>query len=288
MEGSTKSSLLATYRKIMRPLARILLRYGVSFGEFVEVAKLSFVEVAVRDFKVPGKKTTQSRIAIITGLTRKEVSRVIRESDRLDKYSQSKLNRVARVISGWHTDNEFTGPYGLPRELRFDQGGHGDFVSLVKKFSGDMPARAMLDELQRVGAIEEIDHGWYRILTRTYIPATLSAENIERFGSTIEQFIETVDYNLEQKKTGNTLFERKVIPDNGLLEQDMAAFDEFIKDRGQGFLYEVDNWISTRNKPNPEKGEKAVTTGIGLYHYIDKAIEDKSLKEIYGGEDDEE
>ena len=288
MEGTAKKDLYAAFRKILRPLVRILLRNGVAFGEFSEVAKATYVEVAARDFKVPGKRTTRARVAVITGLTRKDVTRVIKDEDKFSDENPSKSNRVSRVLFGWHSDSEFTGPYGLPRELRFDTGGVADFSSLVRKFSGDMPARAVLDELLRVGAVEEIDHGWYRILTKTYIPEMMSAENVEILGSTIEQFVETVDFNLMKEAAGKGRFERKVVPDNGLLPQDVPAFDEFIRERGQNFLDEIDNWIASRRKPRPEQGDKWTITGVGVYHYVDRQIDQKPIKEILGADDEQQ
>jgi hypothetical protein len=73
-EDSLRLGLLSAYRKLMQPLVRILVRKGVSFAELSEVLKSVFVEVADRDFVIPGRRTSQSRVAILTGLTRKEVS----------------------------------------------------------------------------------------------------------------------------------------------------------------------------------------------------------------------
>ena len=66
--------------------------------------KTVFVEVAARDFDLPDRKTSLSRIAILTGLTRKEVAKQqeILRSGALDV--DSNLNRVIRVLEGWHSD----------------------------------------------------------------------------------------------------------------------------------------------------------------------------------------
>ena len=74
-DDSLTLGLLSAYRKLLQPLVRILIRQGISYGELSEILKGVFVEVADRDFGLPGRKISQSRIAIITGLTRKEVAR---------------------------------------------------------------------------------------------------------------------------------------------------------------------------------------------------------------------
>ena len=143
MVRSVKRDLLAGFRRILRPLVRILLRNGVNFLEFAEVAKAAYVEVAAMDFPVSDRRMSQSRIAIVTGLSRKEVARVIADEGKDYSEDESKFNRVIRVLAAWHMDSEFTGPYGIPLELDFENDpGKPSFQTLVRKHSGDMPARA--------------------------------------------------------------------------------------------------------------------------------------------------
>ena len=156
MTDSLRIGLLSAFRKLLQPLVRILLRRGISFAELSEVLKSVFVEVADRDFDIPGRRMSQSRVAILTGLSRKEVAKQKAILDSGNALSfVSNLNRVLRVLSGWHADPEFTGPYGLPLELPFESATSASFVDLVRKYSGDMSPRAMLDELLRVGPVED-------------------------------------------------------------------------------------------------------------------------------------
>ena len=174
----------------MQPLVRILVRHGVSYNEFNEVLKNVFVEVAERDFGIPGRKPSQSRIAILTGLTRKEVAKrkAILQGDA-EIEDVSNLNRVTRVLLGWHTDADYTGPYGIPLELSFDSTNGVSFTALVREYSGDMAPRAMLDELLRVGAVEKAAAGTLKILTRAYVPESLHADALERLGGVISSFV---------------------------------------------------------------------------------------------------
>ena len=111
---NVKQALLAAYRHLLTPLVRILLRNGISYLEFAEVARQVFVDVAGRDFTLPKRKISLSRIAIMTGLSRKEVARLAREGTHSKRTTQDgELNRVGRVLQGWYTDSEFTGPYGV-------------------------------------------------------------------------------------------------------------------------------------------------------------------------------
>ena len=166
MSNSVKPGLLSAFRVLLRPLVRILLRHGISFAEFSEIVKSVYVEVAVTEFKVAGKRGTKSRIAVMSGLTRKDVSRVIELAGAENDGNRSNLNRVARVLAGWHTDPDFIGPYGMPLEIRYEEGelSAANFSTLVRRYSGDMSPRSMLDELMRVGAVVETEPGWLKVL----------------------------------------------------------------------------------------------------------------------------
>ena len=271
MSDAVRLGLLSAYRKLLQPLVRILLRNGVSFGEFSEILKNVFVEVAERDFGMPERKTSQSRIAILTGLTRKEVAKqkaILDSGEALNLVSN--LNRVTRVLVGWHTDPEFTGPYGMPLELPFDTNGSPSFVALVRKHSGDMAPRAMLDELLRVGAIERLGTGAFKVLMRAYIPETfLHPDALQRFGEVVRDFISTYEFNIG-KKPGFGRFERIVFADDGLREELLSAFDALIRAKGQSLLVELDNWISAQESSPGVRNrtKKKVRTGVGIYHFV--------------------
>jgi hypothetical protein len=274
MIESVRVNLLSAYRVLMQPLVRILIRNGVSYGEFSEVLRNVFVEVAERDFGIPGRKPSQSRVAILTGLTRKEVAKQKAILDGEGALGEpGNLNRVTRVLLGWHTDSDYTGPYGVPIELPFDaKQGTVSFTDLVRRYSGDMAARAMLDELLRVGAVEKLSTGWYKVLTRAYVPESLHPDALERLGTVVRNFVNTVEFNMEKSAPGAGRFERVVFADNGLRKELLPVFDKLLRVKGQQLLVELDNWLSAQElsaeaqKPNRER----VKTGVGIYHFIEE------------------
>lgn len=273
MTDPVREGLLSAYRKLMEPLVRILIRNGVSYGEFNEALKTIFVEIAERDFGLPDRKPSQSRIAILTGLTRKEVAKQKQILEEGDLQIQSNLNRVTRVLVGWHTDSDFTGPYGLPIELPFEaETSKGiSFCELVRRHSGDMAPRAMLDELLRVGAVEQQANGSYKVLMRAYIPEKLHPDAVERLGQVVSNFVNTLEYNMEKTGPGAGRFERVVFADKGLRKDLMPAFDRLLRIKGQQLLVELDNWMSSQEVTETAqiKDVERVKTGVGIYHYIE-------------------
>ena len=285
MSDSVKTGLLAAYSRLLRPLVRILLRHGITYAEFSEVVKTSFVTIAAQEFRVPGKKMSKARIAIVTGLTRKEVQR-LSAVDIGERYTpKTNLNRIGRVLSGWHTDPDFTGPYGMPLEIRYDSDISNDstFTRLVQQYSGDMTPRAMLDELVRVGAVVETDQNWFKVIRREYVPEALAPDFLDRLGRGVHNFVHTVEENM--RKTGDDLgrFERTVMPDVGFDKKNLPAFDEYVRTKCQAFLEEIDNWLSKLEPPDPKDDGQSIQTGVGIFHFVvDIDEEQRKIKDLLG------
>lgn len=258
--------LTAAVARLLRPLVRILLANGMAFDAFVEIAKRAYVDVAMQEFAIPGRKQTTSRVSVLTGLTRKEVQRVLSGSERSENNTADSYHRAARVISGWVRDRKFLTAAGDPDALALD-GGSKSFGELVRRYSGDMPARAMLDELLRVGAVRRLENGRVRLLTRAYVPRRSGAEKIDILGRDVADLIQTVDHNLD-RGANDPRFQRKVMYDN----LPAAAVEEFRKlsaAQAQQLLERMDSWLSKRDRDvNPKvKGAGRMRAGIGIYYF---------------------
>ena len=278
MGSSVKEYLLQALRTMLKPLVKLFISQGVTHAEFAEAAKEIYVEIALRDFETD-ERINKSRVAILTGLTRKEVKNVIDRA--LESGQQDKMfSRPERVLAGWYSDPNYTGPYGIPLELPYEtsEGDQQSFVGLVKTYSGDMAPRQMLNELLRSGSVVEIDKR-YKAVSRLYEPTALSPELIERLGEIGQRFFSTAATNIEKKGQGSGYFDRLVYADQGCSENVIGMFDEYIKVRGQEFLEELDVWFSTNeryNKPNEiKKG-----TGLYMVHYVEASDDKVSLRDL--------
>ncbi|NNF61932.1 MAG: hypothetical protein HKN06_11480 [Gammaproteobacteria bacterium] len=266
-----KQGLLAAFRRLLRPLVRILIRHGIAYGEFAEVAKTVFVETAAEDFALPGRKSSGSRIAILTGLTRKEVKRLIDQATKGQPSTRSNLSRAGRVLAGWYSDPRFTSQEGAPLQLPFESKTSPSFTELVRRYSGDMPARAMLEELLRVAAVREDEDGAFTVLSRVYIPFELDRESVERLGMTLHDLGATIAFNLDPKRDKSAKFERRVYTTQGIEKHDAEEFQLFVASEGQKFLEKLDDWLTGRE--STEQGRNTLTkTGVGLY-FFDEPME---------------
>ena len=261
--------------RVLRPLIRVILRNGMSFNAFSNIAKQVYVSVAMQEFGIPGKKQTISRVSILSGLSRKEVQSVLARiaSTKGDDASYERYNRAARVIAGWVRDRDFLDSAGNPLALNQDDG-DVSFNLLVRRHSGDVPARAILDELLRVGAVERLEDGRIRLVSRAYIPRTSDLDKLEILGTDTADLIHTIDHNL-QHGAADPFFQRKVMYDNLPVEA-IGAFRALATEPAQGLLEKMDQWLSQHDRDvNPSvNGTGRMRAGIGIY-YFEENLEQK-------------
>lgn len=278
MAEKVKDHLKGALTLMLKPLVRLLIAQGVTHAEFSETAKEVYVESALRDFEAEGK-VNKSRVAILTGLTRKEVKNVI---DRVltEESPDKKYSRPERVLAGWFNDPVFTGPYGIPLELPYTATGPDEpsFVDLVKCYSGDMAPKQMLQELLRSGSVIDVD-GRYKAVRRNYVHEALSPKLIRRLGQIGYRVFSTAAKNIDKEAEGSGYFDRQVFSDEGCTQNVIDDFDLYIKDRGQRLLEDIDVWFSA-NEKNNVVGEKRKNTGFYMVHYVDDMDERLDLREI--------
>jgi len=272
--SNIRKTLTAAILKLLRPLVRVMLRNGMTYGDFADLSRWVFMDVAAREFGIPGRKQTVSRISVITGLTRKEVSRLQKITTPDDSAIAHQYNRAARVTSGWLRDKRFHDNKGRPADLPFDADGPS-FSELVKEHSGDVPPRAILDELLRVGTVAMDGKGRICLMTDGYIPRTGEQDKLHILGTDVQLLLSTIDYNLQQQ--GSTpRFQRKVAYDN-LPREILPKFRKLSATKAQELLLELDRYLVKHDRDhNPKvKGKGRVKAGLGLYYFEQDMSEDE-------------
>jgi hypothetical protein len=278
MGQEVKDHLRSALSLMFKPLIRLLIAQGVTHAEFSDTAKEVYVETAVRHFEADGR-INKSRIAILTGLTRKEVKNVIDRALATD-YKEKTYSRPTRVLTGWYSDPAFQGPYGIPLELPYESKETEDksFVELVRRYSGDMAPRQMLNQLLESGSVMEVE-GRYKAVSRTFTHSTLSPELIRRLGSVGYRVFSSAAKNIDHADKGPGNFDRMVFADDGCTDDVIQMFDEYIRVRGQSFLEELDVWFSSRKELN-KPGEERKETGLYMVHYVEDEDELETLQSI--------
>ena len=267
---SVGQALTAAIERVLRPLFRILLRNNMSFKAFLDIAKRAYVEVADSEFGIPGKKQSVSRVALLSGLTRKEVQRLLDAPVADDAETGERYNRAARVVAGWVRDPEFSDADGNPKVLTLQENttpGRASFASLVRRFSGDIPFRAVLDELLRVGVVEKLDENRIRLKTRAYVPESGDVDKLNILGTDVSDLVSTIGHNLQHGAT-DPFFQRKVMYDNVPVEA-LQEFRRLSGAQAQALLERLDKWLSQHDRDtHPGTGGTGqVRTGVGIYYF---------------------
>ena len=139
-------------QELLRELAFVLLGRGMTPKSFGELSRSAFVQAAADHSKLRNGRVNHSRVAAQTGLTRADVKRLLSRGRHGVPFA-ARQSPLERVIGGWRSDRRFTNGAGNPRALRIS-GSEPSFILLARKYAGDVPYRAVLDELLRIRAVD--------------------------------------------------------------------------------------------------------------------------------------
>lgn len=258
----TKTRLVKAVTRMLIPLARILLRYDISHSEFSELAKRSYVDAVYRYYSIANRKQTYSRASVLTGLNRKEVVRLANLGDEEISPPRGPVNRAAQVIGGWLSDAEFL-EQGQPRLLPL-KGDSGSFEALVARYSGDLTARAILDELVRVGAVSKIGKTTVKLNSLGYIPAASDPEKIEIFTTHVADLLNTISHNLTSTPD-DARFQRQVTYQD-VPHSIIDEFQKYSQEKSLALLIEFNQWLADRTQnANSAHDEPTGRIGVGIY-----------------------
>ena len=260
-----RRAIVGACRYFMEPIARFLMKNGVTFKEFSEAAKLAFIEVATNEYGLRKRPTNISRTAVLTGLTRKEVKRVRDILLSSGEYSINELGRPAQLLSIWYSNPNFLDQTGKPRILEFD--GDGGFRDLCRLGGGDVPPGALLTELKRANAVEHMPDGRIRALKRHFNPAGTDEYQATRFGECLHDLAHTVESNLGVRKGEPRRFEARVWNDNVPAEV-IDRFHSLARERGRSLLELLDDWLSAHEASTRDSDASTVhRCGVGIYFF---------------------
>ncbi len=280
-----RQTLLEASRVMLRPLVKLLMEEGVHYSALVEELAMVFVEVSLRQQQGEEEVSTAS-VAAMAGLPEDEARRLLMNA-AADSNSGAQVLRPELVLSAWHVDERYTGPYGVPLELPFrpevgDKNGDFSFVNLVEEYGEGADPEQMLTLLKSNGAVSE-QHGFLRVLRRDYPAAALSPELVKRLGDIGQMVLSTATANVQKNASRPEYFDRLVYAEHGCPQSTIEAFDEYVKERGQALIEELDAWIATQEKRNPDvpKNERQ-ETGVYMVHYVDTWSDEEPLKSLIG------
>lgn len=266
MKNSSNSIVLLALLKALRPIARLLMKAGIGYREFAEISKCAFVDVATSDYGLRGRPTNISRVAVMTGLTRKDVKRL---RDKISAGTQVDMTRVippAEIIEKWHSDQVFVDATGRPRILSFD-GPEPSFAGLVKKYGGDIPPGAMRTELKRVGALDENEHGDLTVTKKYFRPVERDDQLKRALSQALYGLALAIDHNLGE--TDEKSWVERLAYSTRIRSNDRSRVRRLSQDRASEFVESVNDLFSAYETiySDDEPDETSTTVGVGVYYF---------------------
>ncbi|HTD58257.1 MAG TPA: DUF6502 family protein [Solirubrobacteraceae bacterium] len=167
-ERHRSDAVISDVEAAFKLLARLLIDRGVSSPEAESLFRAVCVHQVAHAQAARGKRPNVSRIALVTGLDRKEVGQILKSPPRVNPALETRC-RANRVLAGWHDDRTFVRkarPLALP--IKAAERNRPSFWMLANRYAPDVYPGLILRELSRIGALEKLQNGKVRALMRRY------------------------------------------------------------------------------------------------------------------------
>jgi hypothetical protein len=262
-----KEATITTLKRVIGPLVGLMIDTGVTVHEFGHLVRDSAVRTAAKRVEKETGRDSKSRVAIITGLPRSEVARILKSDDdspgkRLGPHPSR------RVLAAWYDNPRFLTANGDPAVLPIF-GKRRSFEQLVAKYGRGIPVRAMLDELTQIDAVERLSDQRVKAKSRIPILTGLTSSAIAVIGERTGDLLETLTNNLRHKS--NPFFEGTALVDEADLEM-VTLIRREIAEQGTSFITGANSLFNrSRIKPSRTSAKKTATcrVGVTVYYFQD-------------------
>lgn len=197
--------------QVLQPLARLMIDHGLQLPSLVELLKKALVDEAVGAYGLADKGSSDTRIALLTGVHRKDVKR-LREAPVTATPASPMVPVAASVVARWISEPRFLNADQTARPLartpRRGSAGEPDFTTLVGEVSSDVGARAVLDELERLGVVELREDGYVALKSAAFVPHEGLSESFHFLAANVSDHLATAVHNLAPGGRGPLMLEQ--------------------------------------------------------------------------------
>jgi hypothetical protein len=181
---------------ILEPLVVLLMEHGVTYPQLAEVLKTVFIKIAEREFAADQRRLTDSKLAVTTGIHRKDIRR-LREMMALpasQERAELPQSLTAAVFTHWLTDPDYCDRNGQPKPLA-RHGASPSFEALVRSISKDVHPRTVLNELARLEMVVEDDE-LLRLKAEAFVPNPDFTQMLDYLGASLHDHAAAATHNV--------------------------------------------------------------------------------------------
>ena len=263
--GAGGAALSGAIASLLEPIAQLAVARGLPFAAVEELFKAAFVEAARRAQPESAGPRIVSRVATATGLTRREVTRLVEAEDRAGGPPPPRPSPATQVFTRWRADPALSDRRGRPRALP-RQGPAPSFETLARSVTQDVHPRSLLDELCRLGLAEEVG-GEVRLLRESVVAGRDSARAFGFLGSNVGDHLRASVANVLAETPPHV--EQAVFADE-LSAESIVAFREVAKAQWQALLAAAVPKLQALIDADAAAGrQRDRRVRIGLYTYHD-------------------
>jgi len=277
MSEPLKAAIRSAVLRLLDPLVKWLLEAGMGVGDFVALVKIAYVRAAREQGAATGefKGPNISRISVVTGLTRLEVTNIL-AAGASDPIARGWRQRAERVLSGWWNDPAFQDEAGRPARLPI-RGPKRSFAALVERYSGERSRVAtILEALLRVKAVRRLTDGRLEAVSRSYATVRWNPDGVIEFGEQLSEHCATLVHNLRfpararyVRRVLNARLDPRYVP---MLVRDLEQQAETFADSTDDALNDPGQTVPGRSK------EETASLGVALYLFETRSAEEVSGK----------
>lgn len=265
-DTSSNQLLLPALKKVLSSLVRLVVRFGMTYPEFLELLKRAYVDEVRQDLLRKQEKVTLSRISVVSGVHRKDVKRFLEEQDEF--VVPEKTSLTSRLVSLWLGDSRFLDDKGEPCVL--PRQGEVSFEALVCSVSRDIRPRTVLDEWLERGLIEEGELG-YRLKQEALYPSDDFATKIAFFARNASDHIASCEHNLQHPQD---LYPERSVFYNQLSKRSVDQLQRLASQKGQALLVEMNKQAQALAEQDDAQGGGYHRFILGTYFYREEESQD--------------
>lgn len=275
MNGAPSPILISALSRLLKPLVRLLIHHQITFPFISQLLKTLYLQVAEESFPVEGKRMTDSRLSLLTGVHRKDVRR-LRYDESPAQYLESKSASLsAQVISSWLSLPEYTNDSGEPKPLhRLAAAGHPSFESLVEETSKqDLRSRSLLDDWLQKKIIEIDENDYVHLTVEAFLPTEDFDDKAHFFGHNMHDHMAASTENLLNESA--PFFDRAVYYNN-LQAESIKVLQEFSEQKSMQAIKDVNRKARQLQKKDRTHNGVSYRFRLGSYFYSEAQVDEPS------------
>ena len=262
MSETARDRILTACYSFLVPVARFLLHRGLSYREFEEIARTAYVKVATDEYGIRGRPTNASRVAAMTGIPRKDVTRIREQIKVYEVTPKADLSPLGDVLHRWYTDTDFLDAKGRPLTLALE-GEDPSLETLVRRCVGDLPIGAIKVELLRTGAITQDSAGNFAPSRRQVVPISPDDRLITSISFNLHGLASTISFNSNPDRKEEGRIERFVQSDP-LSAAQKRSLRLPLRKRIVEFTESLDDMFSA---VEGDVNDSTDRVGVGIYYF---------------------